>query len=186
MRVAGIRTMGAPVELFEVPEPRQLADDEVLIEVMAAGVGNWDEFARTGAWDVGRQPPMALGVEAAGTVLTAGSAVREWAPGDAVMTHPLPLRDQGNLDRQRVRAARRHPASPASHAIRRRTAACPGRCRLPPRRRCAGTRPGNRRPRRGCRHPDTLSHGLLLWSTFCGCRSSRRVSGSVPAYRWTR
>lgn len=91
MRVAGIRTMGAPVELFEVPEPRRLADDEVLIEVMAAGVDNWDEFSRTGAWDVGRQPPMALGVEAAGTVLTAGQAVREWAPGDAVMTHPLPL-----------------------------------------------------------------------------------------------
>ncbi len=95
MRVAGIRTLGAPVELFEVPEPRQLADDEVLIEVMAAGVAGWDEFVRTGAWDVGRRPPMALGVEAAGTVLTAGNAVREWGPGDAVMTHPVPLRDQG-------------------------------------------------------------------------------------------
>lgn len=95
MRVAGIRALGAPVESFELPEPRQLTDDEVLIEVMAAGVANWDEFARTGAWDVGRQPPMALGVEAAGTVLRAGNAVREWAPGDAVMTHPLPLRDQG-------------------------------------------------------------------------------------------
>jgi NADPH:quinone reductase-like Zn-dependent oxidoreductase len=95
MRVAGIHAMGAPVEVFEVPDPRQLADDEVLIEVMAAGVANWDEFARTGGWDVGRQPPMALGVEAAGTVLTAGNAVREWAPGDAVMTHPVPLRDQG-------------------------------------------------------------------------------------------
>jgi hypothetical protein len=39
MRVAGIRAMGASVEVVEVPEPRQLADDEVLIEVMAAGVG---------------------------------------------------------------------------------------------------------------------------------------------------
>ena len=48
MRVAGIRTTGAPVTLFEAPEPRRLADDEVLIEVMAAGVGNWDEFVRTG------------------------------------------------------------------------------------------------------------------------------------------
>jgi NADPH:quinone reductase-like Zn-dependent oxidoreductase len=91
MRVAGICALGAPVESFELPESRQLTDDEVLIEVMAAGVANWDEFARTGAWDVGRQPPMALGVEAAGTVLRAGNAVREWAPGDAVMTHPLPL-----------------------------------------------------------------------------------------------
>jgi NADPH:quinone reductase-like Zn-dependent oxidoreductase len=67
MRVAGMRTMGAPVGLFDVPEPRQLANDEVLIEVMAAAVGDWDEFVRTGGWDVGRQPPMALGVEAAGT-----------------------------------------------------------------------------------------------------------------------
>ncbi|HEX3962307.1 MAG TPA: NADP-dependent oxidoreductase [Trebonia sp.] len=87
--------MGAPVELFDVPEPRQLADDEVLIEVMAAGVGSWDEFVRTEGWDVGRRPPMALGVEAAGTVLAAGNAAREWAPGDAVMTHPVPLREQG-------------------------------------------------------------------------------------------
>jgi NADPH:quinone reductase-like Zn-dependent oxidoreductase len=38
---------------------------------------------------------MALGVEAAGTVLAAGQEVSEWAPGDAVMTHPVPLRDQG-------------------------------------------------------------------------------------------
>src|SRR5690348_3336105 len=38
---------------------------------------------------------MALGVEAADTVAAAGRAVRDWAPGDAVMTHPVPLRDQG-------------------------------------------------------------------------------------------
>jgi NADPH:quinone reductase-like Zn-dependent oxidoreductase len=87
--------MGAPVEVVEVPEPRPLAGDEVLVEVKAAGVGNWDEFVRTGRWDVGARPPMALGVEAAGTVRAVGQAVSRWAPGDAVMTHPLPLRDQG-------------------------------------------------------------------------------------------
>jgi NADPH:quinone reductase-like Zn-dependent oxidoreductase len=95
MRVAGIRTVGAQVEPIEVGAPRSLAGDEVLLEVMAAGVGNWDEFVRTGGWDVGGTPPMALGVEAAGTVLAVGEAVREWVPGDAVMTHPVPLRDQG-------------------------------------------------------------------------------------------
>src|SRR6266566_2259782 len=89
MQVAGIRRLGAQVEMIEVGEPRPLAGDEVLLEVMAAGVGNWDEFVRAGGWDVGGEPPMALGVEAA------GEAVREWAPGDAVMTHPVPLRDQG-------------------------------------------------------------------------------------------
>jgi NADPH:quinone reductase-like Zn-dependent oxidoreductase len=95
MRVAGIRHVGGDVELIEVPGPRPLAEDEVLIQVKAAGVGNWDEFVRTGGWDVGRRPPMALGVEAAGVVAAVGSMVTNWAPGDDVMTHPLPLRDQG-------------------------------------------------------------------------------------------
>jgi NADPH:quinone reductase-like Zn-dependent oxidoreductase len=95
MQVAGIRRLGARVEMLEVDEPRPLAGDEVLLEVKAAGVANWDEFVRTGGWDVGARPPMALGVEAAGTVLAAGQAVSDWAPGDAVMTHPVPLPDQG-------------------------------------------------------------------------------------------
>ena len=81
--------------MIDVPGPRPLAGDEVLIEVRAAGVGNWDEIVRTGGWDVGRRPPMALGVEAAGVVTAVGSMVTDWAPGDEVMTHPLPLRDQG-------------------------------------------------------------------------------------------
>ena len=95
MQAAGIRRIGDRVEIIEVDEPRPLADDEVLLEVMAAGVGNWDEFVRAGGWDVGARPPMALGVEAAGMVMAAGRAVSDWAPGDAVMTHPVPLRDQG-------------------------------------------------------------------------------------------
>jgi len=81
--------------MIEVDEPRPLAGDEVLVEVMAAGVANWDEFVRTGGWDVGARPPMALGVEAAGAVLAVGQAAGDWAPGDAVMTHPVPLRGQG-------------------------------------------------------------------------------------------
>src|SRR5947208_12867640 len=95
MQVAGIRRIGDRVEIMEVSELRPLAGDEVLLEVMAAGVGNWDEFVRTGGWDVGARPPMALGVEAAGTVVAVGRAASDWAPGDPVMTHPLPLRDQG-------------------------------------------------------------------------------------------
>jgi NADPH:quinone reductase-like Zn-dependent oxidoreductase len=95
MQVAGIRRLGARVEMIEVGEPRPLAADEVLLEVKAAGVANWDEIVRTGGWDVGATPPMALGVQAAGTVLATGQAVGDWAPGDAVMTHPVPLRDQG-------------------------------------------------------------------------------------------
>ena len=95
MRVAGIRQTSGPVEFFELPEPRSLASDEVLIEVRAAGVGNWDEIARTGGWDLGITPPMALGVEAAGSVVAVGNAVTGVGPGDDVVTHPLPLREQG-------------------------------------------------------------------------------------------
>jgi hypothetical protein len=40
MQVAGIRRLGAQVEMIEVGEPRPLAGDEVLLEVRAAGVAN--------------------------------------------------------------------------------------------------------------------------------------------------
>lgn len=57
MRVAGIEEFGGSVTVLEVPDPRALRTGEVLIEVKAAGVGNWDEFARTGprSKDAGRR-----------------------------------------------------------------------------------------------------------------------------------
>src|SRR5215204_1162199 len=95
MRAAGISEFGGAVGRIDLPDPRPLADDEVLIEIRAAGVGNWEEFVRTGGWDVGRAPPMALGVEAAGEVVGVGPEVEWPAAGVAVMTHPLPLPYQG-------------------------------------------------------------------------------------------
>jgi NADPH:quinone reductase-like Zn-dependent oxidoreductase len=95
MRAAGISEFGGAVGRIDLPDPRPLAGDEVLIEIRAAGVGNWEEFVRTGQWEVGRAPPMALGVEAAGTITTIGDSVEHWKPGDEVLSHPLPLRDQG-------------------------------------------------------------------------------------------
>jgi NADPH:quinone reductase-like Zn-dependent oxidoreductase len=95
MRAAGISGYGGAVGRIDLPDPRPLADDEVLIEVRAAGVGNWEEFVRKDEWDVGRAPPMALGVEAAGIVTAVGDSVEDWGPGDEVLSHPLPLRDQG-------------------------------------------------------------------------------------------
>jgi NADPH:quinone reductase-like Zn-dependent oxidoreductase len=95
LRAAGIEAFGGEVTLLELPEPPPLQADEVLIEVRAAGVANWDEFVRSGSWDVGRAPPMALGVAAAGEVIAIGAGVAWPAIGAAVMTHPLPLRSQG-------------------------------------------------------------------------------------------
>jgi NADPH:quinone reductase-like Zn-dependent oxidoreductase len=95
MRAAGVREFGGQVEVFDLPEPRDPGPDEAVVEVAAAGVGNWDELVRAGEWKVGREAPMALGVEAAGRVITVGSAVLGLKPGDEVLGHPLPLREQG-------------------------------------------------------------------------------------------
>ena len=90
MRAAGVERIGATIRLLELPAPRPPRADQVLLEVRACGVGNWDEFIRTGGWDTGARPPMALGVEAAGLVAAVGADVRDLRPGDAVTTHSLP------------------------------------------------------------------------------------------------
>src|ERR1041385_8707777 len=96
MRVAGIRALGAPVEIFDVDDPSPPAEGEVLIDVVAAGIGSWDDLVRIGSWQIGGPAPKALGTEAAGTVAAAGSGVTELREGDEVMTHPLPLRRHGD------------------------------------------------------------------------------------------
>jgi len=113
MRAAGIRQIGGAVEVLELPAPRALRPDEVLIEVRACGVGNWDEFARTGGWDLGARPPMALGVEAAGLVTAAGDQAGGIRPGDRVTAHSLPLREQGAWAEQQIVAAGHAAVVPA-------------------------------------------------------------------------
>jgi len=95
MRAAGVEAFGRDVGMLELTAPASPAPDEVVISVYAAGVGNWDEIVRVGGWDVGRRPPLALGVEAAGVVAAVGEDVTDLALGDEVLTHPLPLRHQG-------------------------------------------------------------------------------------------
>ena len=93
--MAGITARGEPVEILEVDELAPPAPDEVLLDVATAGIGNWDELVRIGSWQLGGPAPMALGTEAAGTVVAAGSRVAEVRDGDELMTHPLPLRRHG-------------------------------------------------------------------------------------------
>jgi NADPH:quinone reductase-like Zn-dependent oxidoreductase len=95
MQAAGIEAFGDGVRVIELAAPLSPASDEVVVSVRAAGVGNWDEIVRIGAWDVGRRPPLALGVEAVGVVAAVGEDVTSLAPGDEVLTHPVPLRQQG-------------------------------------------------------------------------------------------
>ena len=79
----------------------------------ASGVGNWDEFARTGGWDLGIRPPMALGVEAAGLVAAAGDRANGIHAGDRVTVHSLPLRQQGAWAGRFIAAAEHVAAVPA-------------------------------------------------------------------------
>jgi NADPH:quinone reductase-like Zn-dependent oxidoreductase len=106
LRAAGIERFGGEVVRLELPDPPPLKAGEVLLEVKAAGVANWDDVVRTGGWDVGRAPPLALGVEAAGQVVEVGQGVEWPAVGAAVMTHPLPLTYQGCWAERLVAPAR--------------------------------------------------------------------------------
>jgi NADPH:quinone reductase-like Zn-dependent oxidoreductase len=95
VKAAGIERFGAEVRQLSLPDPRPPGTAEALIAVRAAAVAPWDDFVRVGSWDVGPRPPMALGVAAAGSVIAVGSGVDDWSIGDEVMTHPVPLLDQG-------------------------------------------------------------------------------------------
>jgi NADPH:quinone reductase-like Zn-dependent oxidoreductase len=95
MKAAGIERFGGDVRELSLPDPRPAGAGETLITVRAAGVAPWDDLVRLGSWDVGRRPPMALGVAAAGTVAAVGAGVDGWSVGDEVMTHPVPLLEHG-------------------------------------------------------------------------------------------
>jgi NADPH:quinone reductase-like Zn-dependent oxidoreductase len=95
MQAVGIEAFGGEVQMLELAAPGSPAPDELMISVRAAGVGNWEEIVRVGEWDVGQKPPLALGVEAAGVVTEVGKSVMNFASGDEVLTHPVPLRHQG-------------------------------------------------------------------------------------------
>jgi NADPH:quinone reductase-like Zn-dependent oxidoreductase len=95
MRAAGVQRFTADIEVIDLPDPPAPGPDEVIIEVHASGVANWDDLVRTGSWDLGRPAPLALGTQCAGVIAATGSTVDNLAIGDRVMTHSVPLRDQG-------------------------------------------------------------------------------------------
>jgi NADPH:quinone reductase-like Zn-dependent oxidoreductase len=95
VRGAGILAYGGAIQLLDLPDAELADPQQLLIAVYAAGVGNWDNLVRTGGWDVGGTPPLALGVEAAGVVRAVGPMVSRFRVGDEVLTHCVPLQQQG-------------------------------------------------------------------------------------------
>jgi NADPH2:quinone reductase len=86
MTVIAIRAPGGPEVL--VPEQRplpQLADDEVLVKVAAAGVNRPDVMQRRGLYPPPKGATDIPGLEIAGEVVALGAAVKRWKLGDKVM-----------------------------------------------------------------------------------------------------
>ncbi|MBA1141171.1 NADP-dependent oxidoreductase [Mesorhizobium neociceri] len=77
------------LRLAEMPEP-ELLDNDVLVEVNAAGVNLLDSKIKTGEFKLilPYSRPFILGHDVAGTVVRVGSKVRKFKPGDDVYARP--------------------------------------------------------------------------------------------------
>lgn len=73
----------------DMPEPT-LGDDDVLVEIHAAGLNLLDSKVRDGEFKriLPYRPPFVLGHDMAGTVVRAGPRARRFKPGDAVYARP--------------------------------------------------------------------------------------------------
>jgi threonine dehydrogenase-like Zn-dependent dehydrogenase len=84
---AVVKTQGGPghIEIKDVPIP-EIGDDDVLMEVKAAGLCGSDVgFVDVGAVGI-LNPPVILGHEFAGLVSKVGKNVKAWKPGDRVVS----------------------------------------------------------------------------------------------------
>ncbi|MFL6708153.1 MAG: NADP-dependent oxidoreductase [Massilia sp.] len=82
IRVAEFGGTGA-MRLEQVALP-DLAEDEVLVQVHAAGVGPWDGWIRSGNSVLPQPLPLTLGSDIAGVIVAVGSKVTQWRAGAAV------------------------------------------------------------------------------------------------------
>ncbi|HYG83896.1 MAG TPA: NADP-dependent oxidoreductase [Verrucomicrobiae bacterium] len=96
MQAAVINEFGGPdvIHLQTLPVP-QIAADEVLIKVKAAGVAAWDALEREGKYDEAfGMPtvfPYALGWDGAGEIAAVGANVQGFKEGDKVYSASMPL-----------------------------------------------------------------------------------------------
>lgn len=96
MRAAAINQFGHAdkVTLQDMPVP-DIASDEVLIKVIAAGVGSWDATEREGGYDglfgMPSTFPYILGWDGAGTIAAVGSDVQGLKVGEKVYAAEMPL-----------------------------------------------------------------------------------------------
>lgn len=96
MKAAAINRFGGvdSITLQNLPIPN-IAADEVLIKVMAAGVGSWDATEREGRYDglfgMSSTFPYVLGWDGAGMIAAVGVSVHDFKVGDRVYAASMPL-----------------------------------------------------------------------------------------------
>jgi putative PIG3 family NAD(P)H quinone oxidoreductase len=85
MRAITLPEPGGPeaLVLADVPEPEP-GPDEVLVDVVAAGVNRADTLQRQGHYDPPPGAPPYLGMEVAGRISALGANVVDWSVGDEV------------------------------------------------------------------------------------------------------
>jgi NADPH:quinone reductase-like Zn-dependent oxidoreductase len=110
MKACGVSGVDGDVVLLELPDPPSPGPGQIVVAVEAAGVGAWDGLLNGAGWDVGLQPPAALGVEGAGRVLAVGADVGEVAVGDRVLAHEGPLPGGSGFWAERVLLTAAHTA----------------------------------------------------------------------------
>lgn len=81
---AVVHASGEPLRLGELDTPAP-GPNEILIKVAAAGVNRPDLVQRSGLYPPPPGAPQTMGLEVAGTVAAAGSAVTRWREGDEVV-----------------------------------------------------------------------------------------------------
>ncbi|AJD39449.1 Zn-dependent alcohol dehydrogenase GroES-like protein [Rhizobium gallicum bv. gallicum R602sp] len=82
-------TKGGALRLGDSPEP-ELRDNDVMVEIHAAGVNPLDNKIRDGEFKLilPYRLPLVLGNELAGVVVRVGAKVRQFKPGDEVYARP--------------------------------------------------------------------------------------------------
>lgn len=83
MRAFGIAAAGAPPGLFDLPR-REPGPGEISVAIEACGLNFADLLMAEGSYQEMPDPPFALGMEIAGTVVSVGPGVDDFVPGRQV------------------------------------------------------------------------------------------------------
>src|SRR4029079_14474659 len=75
------------LELVDVPPPPPPGDGEVQIRIKAVALNHLDLWGFRGMTFAKRKFPVAVGVEAAGEIVSAGADVKHFKAGDAVVMY---------------------------------------------------------------------------------------------------